>query len=102
MRIVVDLQGGPLWQKFRYARNTIGCKAAASRLVRGDVSVRAVVWLELFGWMQDLKREMDRVFRGLAPSMENEAWSPANNAQQCNGTLMVTVELPGLKNEEVS
>ena len=32
--------------------------------------------LSPFSWMRELTREMDRVFRGLAPSMEYEAWAP--------------------------
>lgn len=57
--------------------------------------------LSPFGWMRELTREMDRVFRGLAPSMEDGAWAPAIDVQQCNGTLTLTAELPGLKKDEV-
>jgi HSP20 family protein len=54
-----------------------------------------------FSWMREFTREMDRMFRGLAPSTEAEGWAPAMDIQQCNGTLTVTTELPGLKKEEV-
>jgi len=57
--------------------------------------------LSPFGWMREFTREMDRMFRGFAPLKEAEAWAPAIDVQQCNGTLMVTAELPGLKKEEV-
>lgn len=57
--------------------------------------------LSPFGLMREFTREMDRVFRGVSPSMEAEAWAPAIDIQQCNGNLMVTAELPGLKKDEV-
>jgi|SRR5579872_96084 len=57
--------------------------------------------LSPFDWMREFTREMDRMSRGLAPLTEAEAWAPAIDVQQCNGTLMVTAELPGLKKEEV-
>ena len=51
--------------------------------------------------MREFTREMDRAFRGLAPSIETEPWTPAIDIQQCNGTLTVTADLPGLKKDEV-
>ena len=59
-----------------------------------------------FALMRELTEEMDRTFRGgLAPAgtegAELRAWSPAVDVRQCNGDLMVTAELPGLKKEEV-
>jgi HSP20 family protein len=54
-----------------------------------------------FGLMREFTREMDRVFRGLAPLTEAGAWAPAIDVQECNGTLTITAELPGLKKEEV-
>jgi HSP20 family protein len=59
------------------------------------------IGLSPFSWMRELTREMDRTFRGLAPLTESEAWVPAIDVQQCNGTLMITAELPGLKKNEV-
>jgi HSP20 family protein len=55
--------------------------------------------LSPFYWMREMTREMDRMFRGFAPV--TEAWAPAVDIQQCNGTLTVTAELPGLKKDEV-
>lgn len=57
--------------------------------------------LSPFGLMRQFTREMNHMFRGLAPSMETEPWAPAIDIQQCNGTLMITAELPGLKKDEV-
>jgi HSP20 family protein len=57
--------------------------------------------LSPFSWMRELTREIDRTFRGLAPLTESEPWVPAIDVQQCNGTLMITAELPGLKKNEV-
>ena len=51
--------------------------------------------LSPFSWV----REMDRMFRGFAPL--TEAWAPTVDIQQCNGTLTVSAELPGLKKDEV-
>lgn len=55
--------------------------------------------LHPFSWMREVTREMDRMFRRFAPLME--PWAPTVDIQQCNGTLMVTAELPGFKKEEV-
>lgn len=46
-----------------------------------------------------MTREMDRVLRGATAS--TEGWAPTVDIHQCNGTLMVTAELPGLKKEDV-
>ncbi len=54
-----------------------------------------------FGLMRELREEMDRAFRGVIPSTQLEPWSPTLDVQQCNGDLVVTAELPGLKKEEV-
>ena len=58
-----------------------------------------------FALMRQLTDEMDRTFRGAAPAgdggAELRAWSPAVDVQQCNGNLVVTAELPGLKKDEV-
>ncbi len=58
-----------------------------------------------FALMRELTEEMDRVFQGSAPGREKGAelgaWSPAVDVRQCNGDLVITAELPGLKKEEV-
>jgi HSP20 family protein len=54
-----------------------------------------------FGLMRELSEEMDRAFRGVNPSTQLEPWTPAVDVQQCNGDLVVTAELPGLKKEDV-
>jgi len=54
-----------------------------------------------FGLMRELSDDMDRAFRGVNPSTQLEAWTPTVDVEQCNGDLIVTAELPGLKNEDV-
>jgi HSP20 family protein len=44
---------------------------------------------------------MDRAFRGFAPAGKLEPWAPAVDIQQCDGDIVVTAELPGLKKEDV-
>lgn len=53
--------------------------------------------------MREFTEEMDRAFQGSAPgtSAELGAWSPAVDVRQCNGDLVITAEVPGLKKEEV-
>ncbi len=54
-----------------------------------------------FALMREFTDEMDRTFRGRGVGMEADGWSPAIDVQQCNGTLVVSAELPGLKKEDV-
>jgi len=55
-----------------------------------------------FSLMRELSEEMDRAFRGVGPATAQLApWAPTVDIQQCNGDLVVTAELPGLKKEEV-
>jgi HSP20 family protein len=54
-----------------------------------------------FGLMRELREEMDRAFRDVIPSTQLEPWTPTVDVQQCNGDLVVTAELPGLKKEDV-
>jgi HSP20 family protein len=56
---------------------------------------------EPFGLLRELNEEMDRAFRGFAPATKLEPWAPAVDVQQCNGDVIVTAELPGLKKEDV-
>jgi len=57
-----------------------------------------------FALMREFTDEMDRMFKG-APLGEGTeglaAWSPTVDVTRCNGDLVVTAELPGLKKEEV-
>jgi len=56
-----------------------------------------------FTMMREFSEEMDRMFRGNAPAAVTapEPWAPTVDVQRCNGDLVVTAELPGLKKEEV-
>ncbi len=54
-----------------------------------------------FGLLRELSEEMDRAFRGVAPNAQLEPWAPTVDVQQCNGDVVVTAELPGLKKEDV-
>jgi len=51
-----------------------------------------------FAMMRDFGEEMDRMFKGAAAQ---GTWAPTVDIQRCNGDLVVTAELPGLKKEEV-
>jgi HSP20 family protein len=51
-----------------------------------------------FAIMRDFGEEMDRMFKGAATA---GTWAPTVDIQRCNGDLVVTAELPGLKKEEV-
>jgi len=56
---------------------------------------------EPFGLLRELNEEMDRAFRGFAPAGKLEPWAPTVDVQHCNGDIVVTAELPGLKKEDV-
>lgn len=53
------------------------------------------------GLRREFAREMNRLIRGIAPSTEDESWAPVMDVQQCDGTMKVTAELPGVKKEDV-
>jgi len=53
-----------------------------------------------FALMREFTDEMDRLFKG-APGEGLAAWTPVVDITRCNGNLVVTAELPGLKKEEV-
>jgi hypothetical protein len=55
-----------------------------------------------FTMMREFANEMDRVFQGNGPAAGSQAWAPSVDVQQCNGNLMVSAELPGLKKEDVN
>ena len=55
--------------------------------------------LSPFAMMREFTNEMDRMFRGTERDMQ--AWAPVMDVRRCNGDLVVTAELPGLKKEEV-
>lgn len=54
-----------------------------------------------FALMREFTDEMDRMYRASRVGLETEAWAPAVDVQECNGSLVVSAELPGLKKEEV-
>ena len=57
--------------------------------------------LSPFGMIREFTNEMDRTFRWMSPGKDVEGWAPAVDVQQCNGSLVVSAELPGLKRDEV-
>jgi HSP20 family protein len=57
--------------------------------------------LNPFAMMREFASEMDRMFRGNGSGAELQVWAPSLDVQQCHGNLTVSVELPGLKKEEV-
>ena len=56
-----------------------------------------------FTMMREFTEEMDNIFKGNIPAIPAapEVWAPKVDVQRCNGDLVVTAELPGLKKEEV-
>lgn len=55
-----------------------------------------------FALMRQFAEDMDRTF-AQAPrtEVENAAWAPAIEIKQKEGKLLITAELPGVKNEDV-
>ncbi|MGD1091082.1 MAG: Hsp20/alpha crystallin family protein [Bryobacteraceae bacterium] len=78
---------------------------AANDLFAPIVPFGRLFGMSPFALMREFTDEMDRVFRGVAPGMDSgaglRAWSPAVDVRQCDGNLVVTAELPGLKKDEV-
>lgn len=56
------------------------------------------VGMNPFNMMREFTDEMDRMFRGTAPA---GSWTPVIDVHRCNGDVVVTAELPGLKKEEI-
>ncbi len=54
--------------------------------------------LNPFAAMREFSDEMDRLFR---TSNRADVWAPRSDVQFCDGNLVVTAELPGLKKEDV-
>jgi HSP20 family protein len=72
-----------------------------SEWVRSMFPLSRTWGLNPFSMMRELTNEMDQMFRGVSTGTEIQAWAPAVDIQQCNGNLVVSAELPGLKKEEV-
>lgn len=57
-----------------------------------------------FVMMREFSDTMDRMFKaagGTTEAAAMKAWAPTVDVRRCNGDLVVTAELPGLKKEEV-
>jgi HSP20 family protein len=78
-------------------------KAAATQ--KGPLSELLTPMAQLvtapIGVMRDVAQGMDHAF-GITPGAQAGCWTPAIDLEQYQGQLMVTVELPGLKKEEVN
>jgi len=57
--------------------------------------------LSPFAMMREFTDEMDQMFRTNGSETALQGWSPAVDVQRCNGNLVVSAELPGLKKEDV-
>jgi len=57
--------------------------------------------LSPFAMMREFTDVMDRVFRGNSSEMEVQSWTPVMDVQRCEGNLVVSAELPGLKKEDL-
>jgi HSP20 family protein len=82
-------------------------KTAASAPVRSRELVHPMFpfgrffGLSPFELMREFTEEMDQMFRGVGPSTELQAWCPTTDVQRCNGSLVITAELPGLTKDDV-
>jgi HSP20 family protein len=54
-----------------------------------------------FSVMRQLSEQMDQLLRGNGSEKSIMDWAPTVDVQSCNGTLVASAELPGLKKEEV-
>jgi len=54
--------------------------------------------LNPFAAMREFSDEMDRLFR---TTNATDVWAPRSDVQFCDGNLVVTAELPGMKKEDV-
>ena len=72
----------------------------SSEMFRPMLPFGRLFGLRPFALMREFSDEIDLALRGgsVAPL---EAWAPAMDVQRCNGTLIVSAELPGLKKEDV-
>ena len=57
--------------------------------------------LSPFAVMREFTNEMDRLIRGNGSGAELQAWAPPMDVEQCNGNLVISAEVPGLKKEDV-
>lgn len=53
-----------------------------------------------FELWRTISEEMDRAF-GAAPKSREEFWTPLVDVRKCEGNLVVTAELPGLRKEDI-
>lgn len=51
--------------------------------------------------MREASDEMERMFQGIRSGAALDAWVPTMDIQRCNGNLIVSAELPGLKKEDI-
>ena len=57
--------------------------------------------LSPFAMMREFTDEMDRMFRSNGSETEIQTWAPTTDVQRCDGNLVVSAELPGLRKEDV-
>ena len=57
--------------------------------------------LSPFAMMREFTYEMDRMFRGNGSETGIQMWAPTTDVQRCDGNLVISAELPGLKKEDV-
>jgi HSP20 family molecular chaperone IbpA len=53
-----------------------------------------------FELWRSMAEEMDRAF-GFVPKANEDFWTPVVDVRKCEGNLVVTAELPGIRKEEV-
>jgi len=87
----------------KITKETAVAKPEASDLFAPILPLGRFFGMRPFALMREFTDEMDRMFKGVpfGEGGELAAWTPTVDVTKCNGDLVVTAELPGLKKEEV-
>lgn len=76
-------------------------KAPVSSALTAANESPSLTSLSPFAAMRDLSDEMERMLRGVRSRADIEAWIPTMDIERCNGNLVVSAELPGLKKDDI-
>lgn len=82
-------------------KSTVPATLRSSELFRPMLPFGRWFGLSPFAMMREFTDQMDRMFQGGASETRIETWAPTMDVARCDGSLVVTAELPGLKKEDV-
>jgi HSP20 family protein len=54
-----------------------------------------------FGVLHDLSDDIERAIRGFNAAPKEDFWTPVVEVRKCNGELVVSAELPGIRKDDV-